>query len=185
MRIRIMSIIMVLLFAAGALFAEGTFANHPWGSSPQSVLNAKGYNTEQDQSFTDGSRQIKYLESVLGNTAMLAFVFENNELSSGLIAWSTQLYGVPNRERIVNAMTGKYGEPMEYNDFRAIINTDLILDPAQDQNAIDYAFWVVPDETVIAYAVVPTGILLLYYDFDTVALEVETDEDGDVVESTL
>lgn len=177
---KIMSIVMVLLLAASAVFAEGTFAGMPWGSSPNQVISEEGFDYVQDQTGLDNSRQITYFRSVLHVNAANVYVFRNNELTNGIMMWNVGLYGKPDTETLVFALDNKYGDRLTEDEFNETIDLESVMNPFADDELLDHGVWLDGEDTLIVYGETPEAVLLLYYDFDDVRLE-----GGDTEDSSL
>ena len=178
MRTKIMSILMVLLIAATAAFAEGTFSGMPWGSSPTQLIAEEGYDYVNDQTGLGGSRQITYLRSVLRVTAANVFVFKNNELTSGIMMWNVGLHGKPDVDTLVFALNNKYTELTTEDELNNTVDVESVMNPYKDDTLLDYGVWLDGEDTLIIFGETTEAVLLIYYDFDNVRLEGGDTEDS-------
>lgn len=153
---KMIMVIMVMLIAATAAFANDGFMNVPWGSSELELKNTYGYDFEREVMY-NGDVIYAYRGSILGRPSLMMFMFADRELVSGTYYW---YLGAPDRTRTIDAVSSKYGEPVSREDYVSIVDVDKL------GITEDHVVWIDGTEKVISYGTNDGELMLTYVAYD-------------------
>lgn len=169
---------MVLMMIVGSVFAQD-FRGIEWGAGPNRVYYEEGTDYGQDTGNIYGKRVIAYSRFLLDREVAVQYRFISEKLRWGAIAFMSDS-GAP-VNRLENALTTKYGEPMtELPDYVDPEKAALLVDSEQKKRLLIWE----TNATVLGMVreVADTGeetLAVIYYDKSYVSVATaENDAEG-------